>query len=155
MNKMLHNKKGMGWISKLAIGVVLFGIIFSIFTTFFYEMEANYGSNYNDTGIINVTKQKANLETQTSFNQTNSSMASLIGSQTQSSNAFDNIMSIGWGIVQKVFNPIGQSINIIKYLLGIIGIPEAGYDWLYYGIFTILTMLLIFAVLGVIFRAQF
>ena len=58
MNKMLHNKKGMGWISKLAIGVVLFGIIFSIFTTFFYEMEANYGSNYNDTVLSTSPNKK-------------------------------------------------------------------------------------------------
>jgi hypothetical protein len=148
-----------GFIAKLAIGIVLFGGIFSALFMFFADVESYYGSDYNSSAnpALNQTKYLSQTEMEVSYNSSELQRAKLVNGSTSSDSAFDNIMSVGWGVVQTIFNPFAQAKGIISYVLGsVFNIPyDDNYAWVYYTIFTIILMLLIFSVLGVIFRYTF
>ena len=149
----------MGWIKNFGIGLVIFSMIFIAFFSLFQTMDSGYdyssGFNYTDntTHYLNST---VHSELQTSYSSSDTQKSGFQnGTSLTSGSAYDNLISAGYSVLTSVWNYPIQVYSLTTNALGqVLGIDSVTYGWLYAGIYTIIVLLILFAIINIIFRSD-
>lgn len=148
----------MGLIKTMGLGIVIFSIIFIAFFSLFTTMDSGYdyssGFNYSDSRFTYVN-ETTNMELETSYNSSNAQTESFQeGTSLASGTSYDNLIAGGYNALTSVWNYPSQVYHLTTNILGsVLGIDALEYKWLYDGLFTLLGLLMLFAILTIIFRS--
>jgi len=148
----------MGLIKTMGLGLVIFSMIFIAFFSLFQTMDSGYdydsGFNYSHADFAYVN-ESANLELETSYQESNKTSTSFRENTIlDSATAYENMIAGGYNVITGVWNYPAQVFTLVENILkGAFDMNIDDYRWFYNGIFTILVLLVLFAILTIIFRS--
>lgn len=149
----------MGWIKNLGIGLIIFSMAFIGFFSLFQITDSQYdyasGFNYSDNVIASINNS-TRYELETSFDTTQAQQEDFQnGTSLTSGTAYDNLIMAGYNTITRIWNyPVQIYSMATTTLSGVLGIDTQTYGWVYDGIFIILILLILFAILSIIFRGN-